>query len=109
MSIPAGFSSRGLPLSIMISGSPFAESTVLRFAGAYQGATDWHTRHPDLDAPARAMPSPPAPASGSEPQITPDVVRQRARTVNLQIDEEWIDDVATGLEGALAPLRALDL
>jgi aspartyl-tRNA(Asn)/glutamyl-tRNA(Gln) amidotransferase subunit A len=48
LAVPAGFSGRGLPLSIMLSGRPFAEATVLRVAHAYQGATDWHTRHPDV-------------------------------------------------------------
>ncbi|HTE84497.1 MAG TPA: amidase, partial [Dehalococcoidia bacterium] len=89
MSIPAGFSSRGLPLSIMLSGRPFAESTVLRFAHAYQGATDWHTHHPDLDAPARSTepsPTPAAAEAGSNPPvITPNVVRQRAAAAGLKI------------------------
>jgi aspartyl-tRNA(Asn)/glutamyl-tRNA(Gln) amidotransferase subunit A len=48
LAVPAGFSGRGLPLSILLSGRPFAEATVLRVAHAYQGATDWHTCHPDV-------------------------------------------------------------
>jgi aspartyl-tRNA(Asn)/glutamyl-tRNA(Gln) amidotransferase subunit A len=112
MSIPAGFSSRGLPLSIMISGRPFAESTVLRIAQAYQGATSWHTQHPDLDAPARPPESSTATASAgesSEPAlITPNVVRQRAAAAGVKIDELWLEEVATSMETALAPLRTLD-
>jgi len=112
MSIPAGFSSRGLPLSIMLSGRPFAESTVLRFAHAYQGATDWHTHHPDLDAPARSTepsPTPAAAEAGSNPPvITPNVVRQRAAAAGLKIDDLWLEDIATNMEAALAPLRSLD-
>jgi len=46
LAVPAGFSGRGLPLSLLLSGRPFDEATVLRVAHAYQGATDWHTRHP---------------------------------------------------------------
>jgi aspartyl-tRNA(Asn)/glutamyl-tRNA(Gln) amidotransferase subunit A len=46
LAVPAGFSGRGLPLSILLSGRPFDEATVLRVAHAYQGATAWHTRHP---------------------------------------------------------------
>jgi len=46
LAVPAGFSGRGLPLSLLLSGRPFDEPTVLRVAHAYQGATDWHTRHP---------------------------------------------------------------
>ena len=48
MAIPAGFSPRGLPLSVLLSGRPFDEAMVLRAAHAYQQATDWHKRHPAL-------------------------------------------------------------
>jgi aspartyl-tRNA(Asn)/glutamyl-tRNA(Gln) amidotransferase subunit A len=48
MCIPAGFSSRDLPLSVMISGRPFDEAGVLRTGHAFQQATDWHKRHPNL-------------------------------------------------------------
>jgi aspartyl-tRNA(Asn)/glutamyl-tRNA(Gln) amidotransferase subunit A len=110
MSIPAGFSSRGLPLSIMLSGRPFAEATVLRFASAYQEATDWHTRHPDLDAPPR--PPEPAPASEESKKsgvITPNIIRQRAAAAGVKIDDAWLEDVAIAMESALAPLQSLDL
>jgi len=111
LSIPAGFSSRGLPLSIMISGHPFDEATVLRTGHAYQGETDWHKLHPDLGAATTESPAP-APAGDeepvSEPQITPDVVRQRAGLAGIRIDETRIDDVASTLESCLAPLRTLD-
>ncbi len=110
MSIPAGFSSRGLPLGIMLSGRPFDEATVLRCAYAYQHATAWHTLHPDLDAPAVTHPSPaPNPADQpAQPQITPNVVRQRAAVAGPKIDDAWLEDIATGMESALAPLRTLD-
>ena len=48
LSLPNGFSSEGLPLSLMISGRPFDEATVLRAGHAYQQATDWHRRHPNV-------------------------------------------------------------
>src|SRR5262249_31555608 len=48
LAVPAGFSGRRLPLGIMLSGRPVAEATVLRVAHPYQGATDWHTCHPDV-------------------------------------------------------------
>ena len=44
--VPCGFSSSGLPLSMQIVGRPFAESTVLRVAHAYQLLTDWHVQVP---------------------------------------------------------------
>ena len=49
LNIPCGFSRlEGLPLSLQIAAAPMAEATVLRVAHAYQQATDWHRRHPDL-------------------------------------------------------------
>ena len=48
LSIPMGFSSDGLPLSLQIAGRPFDEATVLRAGYAYESATDWHRRHPEL-------------------------------------------------------------
>ena len=49
IAIPCGFSkAEGLPLSLQIAAAPFAEATVLRIAHAYQQATDWHQRHPQL-------------------------------------------------------------
>jgi len=49
LAIPCGFSrAEGLPLSMQIAAAPMAEPIVLRIAHAYQQATDWHRRHPDL-------------------------------------------------------------
>ena len=48
LSLPAGFSKAGLPLSIQIVGKPFDEALVYRVAYAYEQATPWHTRHPPL-------------------------------------------------------------
>ena len=48
LSVPAGFSTDGLPLSIQIVGKPFAEAMVYRVAHAYERATGWVERHPTL-------------------------------------------------------------
>jgi aspartyl-tRNA(Asn)/glutamyl-tRNA(Gln) amidotransferase subunit A len=48
LSLPCGFSTGGLPLAFQLVGRPFDEATVLRLGHAYQCATDWHTREPDL-------------------------------------------------------------
>jgi len=48
MSIPMGFSEKGLPLALQIAARPFGESTVFRVGHAYQMATHWHEQHPDL-------------------------------------------------------------
>ncbi len=46
ISIPCGFSSSGLPIGLQISGAPWAETTVLALAHAYEQATHWHMRRP---------------------------------------------------------------
>ena len=48
LSVPCGFSQDGLPFSLQLSGRPFEETTVLRAGHAYEQATDWHIRHPEL-------------------------------------------------------------
>jgi len=48
MSVPMGFSDKGLPLALQIAARPFGESTVFRVGHAYQMATPWHEQHPDL-------------------------------------------------------------
>ena len=48
LAVPMGFTGDDLPLSLQIAGRPFAEETVLRIGYAYERATPWHARHPDL-------------------------------------------------------------
>lgn len=48
LSLPCGFSAEGLPIGMQIAGRPFEEPTVLRAAHAYETATDWHRRHPEI-------------------------------------------------------------
>ena len=49
ISVPCGFTAKGLPIGMQITGSPGGEATVLRLAYAYEQATDWHKREPKLD------------------------------------------------------------
>jgi len=49
--VPCGFVD-GLPVGMAMVGRRFAEGTVLRVAHAFQGATDWHERRPQLEAAA---------------------------------------------------------
>jgi aspartyl-tRNA(Asn)/glutamyl-tRNA(Gln) amidotransferase subunit A len=48
LSIPCGFDEAGLPIGLQIMGPAFGEEVVLRAAYAYEQATDWHTRRPEL-------------------------------------------------------------
>ncbi len=48
VSVPCGFTSAGLPIGLMIYAKPFHEDMALRVAYAYEQATEWHMRRPDL-------------------------------------------------------------
>ena len=48
LAVPAGFSPAGMPLSFQIAGRNFDEATIYRAARAYERATGWPDRHPDL-------------------------------------------------------------
>lgn len=48
ISVPCGFTTSGLPIGLQIVGAPFAESTVLALAHAYEQATEWHRRRPSV-------------------------------------------------------------
>jgi aspartyl-tRNA(Asn)/glutamyl-tRNA(Gln) amidotransferase subunit A len=50
LSLPAGFSNDGLPIGVQLIGAPFADATLVRLGRAFQRATDWHRRRPNLDA-----------------------------------------------------------
>lgn len=48
ISVPCGFTQNGLPIGLQISGRPGAEAEVLRLAYAYEQATAWHQRRPEI-------------------------------------------------------------
>ncbi len=49
VSVPCGFDGAGLPIGLQIIGPDLAEAQILRVAYAYEQATDWHTRRPELE------------------------------------------------------------
>jgi aspartyl-tRNA(Asn)/glutamyl-tRNA(Gln) amidotransferase subunit A len=48
MSVPAGFSSRQMPLAFQLVGKPFEERIILKIADAYQRDTTWHQARPSV-------------------------------------------------------------
>ena len=47
LSVPAGFTD-GLPVGMQILGKPFSEEMLLRIGYAYEQATEWHEKRPEL-------------------------------------------------------------
>lgn len=48
LSVPCGFTPDNLPVGLQFIGKHFDEESVLQLAYAYEQATDWHKRDPDL-------------------------------------------------------------
>jgi Asp-tRNA(Asn)/Glu-tRNA(Gln) amidotransferase A subunit family amidase len=48
--VPNGFNDEGMPVSISFHGGLFRDAEALLVAHAYQQHTDFHLRHPDVDA-----------------------------------------------------------
>ena len=48
LSLPCGFDPEGLPIGLQIIGKHFDEATILRIGHAYEQATEWHKRKPNL-------------------------------------------------------------
>ncbi|MDS1135159.1 amidase [Nitratireductor indicus] len=50
LAVPCGFNDRGMPLSLQIVAASQHEDAILRLGFAFEEATPWHTRHPDLSS-----------------------------------------------------------
>lgn len=107
--LPAGFSD-GLPLGMQIIGRPFDDATVLRVGHAYQQATDWHLRHPQLVA---GSPQPAVTPKGNEPIAgdmdarTRDFVLTMAQRRGLDLNDYQTAILLEGAPYALAMAQRL--
>jgi len=50
LAVPCGMDARGLPLSLQLMSTPWREAVLVTLGHAYQRATEWADRRPDLDA-----------------------------------------------------------
>ncbi len=48
LSVPCGLSTEGLPIGLQLMGPQWGEATILNAAYAYEQATEWHTKKPDI-------------------------------------------------------------
>lgn len=53
ISVPCGFTSKGLAMGLQIIGPNDGEPVIFQLAHAYEQATNWHKRHPQLPASSR--------------------------------------------------------
>jgi aspartyl-tRNA(Asn)/glutamyl-tRNA(Gln) amidotransferase subunit A len=88
-----GYSAGGLPLSMQVASRPFSEQAVFRVAHAYERATPWRGRRPQLVAGAKARPIAPEPipadASGVDENIRR-LVPLVAKRVGLKLPERLL-------------------
>ncbi|HEV2100785.1 MAG TPA: amidase [Stellaceae bacterium] len=85
-----GFSGSGLPLSMQVVGRPFDDSTVLRVAHAFEIATSWRSRRPQLDPKAEVstgLPPVPDPEPGDTDAATRDRAATACRAAGLNLSE----------------------
>jgi aspartyl-tRNA(Asn)/glutamyl-tRNA(Gln) amidotransferase subunit A len=111
LALPNGFGANGLPLGMQILGRPFGEETILRVGHAYERATEWHTRRPNLVPGTTAPPVTPPPVL-SEPADrvdadTRDLCVKAARHAGLQLDDLMLAQLLEGAPYALAMVRRL--
>jgi Asp-tRNA(Asn)/Glu-tRNA(Gln) amidotransferase A subunit family amidase len=109
--LPNGFGGHGLPLGMQILGRPFGEETILRVGHAYERATEWHTRRPNL-VPGAAAPEVTPPPVLSEPSDrvdadTRDLCVKAARRAGLQLDDLMLAQLLEGAPYALEMVRRL--
>jgi len=89
-----GFAGNGLPLSMQVVGRPFEDATVLRVAHAYEKATPWRTRRPQLAPDAEfstVLPPVPDPEPAQIDPATRDRVAVNCRAAGLTLSDRQFD------------------
>ena len=89
-----GFAANGLPLSMQIVGRPFDDVTALRVAHAYEKATPWRERRPQLDpcaAFSTALPPVPDPTPADIDAATRDRVATACRAAGLTLSDRQFE------------------
>lgn len=90
LALPCGYSSGGLPLGMQLVGRPGDDARVLQAGHAFQQASDWHRRRPQL-AGGEALPVPDLKANEPKPSTLTAAqqshVEQMARQAGLKLDD----------------------
>jgi len=100
-----GFSQAGLPLGMQVIGRPFDEATVLRVGDAYERATAWRQRRPQL---VPGTVPPPVSAKANEP-VVPDLdaetlgyIHTMVKRAGLTLDDRQMSILLEAAPHALA-------
>ncbi len=111
LQLPNGFGRNGLPLGMQLVGRPFGESTILRVGHAYERATEWHARRPQLVRGATAPDVTPQPVlSGPGDHVeaeTRELCVKAARRAGLRLDDLMLAQLLEGAPYALGMVRRL--
>ena len=111
LQLPNGFGRNGLPLGMQVVGRPFGETTILRVGHAYEQATEWHTRRPQLmrGAAAPDVVAPPVLSGGAEhvDAETRDLCVKGARRAGLELDDLMLAQLLEGAPYALGMVQRL--
>jgi len=96
---------------MQIIGRPFGESEILKIGHAYERATEWHTRRPQL-VPGAVAPDVAPPPILSEPSdrvdgATRDLCVKAATRAGLQLDDLMLAQLLEGAPYALGMVRRL--
>ena len=89
-----GFTDDGLPLSMQLVGRPFSDATVMRIADAYEKATPWRSRRPQLDPGARvssALPPVPDPTPAEISHHERDELALACRHAGLELNQRQFE------------------
>jgi aspartyl-tRNA(Asn)/glutamyl-tRNA(Gln) amidotransferase subunit A len=100
-----GFSSNGLPLSMQIVGRPFDDAAVLRVAYAYERATPWRERRPQLDPTAKfstTLPPVPDPEAAEVDAAARDRAAVACRAAGLTLTDRQFEMVCTAAPYVIA-------
>jgi aspartyl-tRNA(Asn)/glutamyl-tRNA(Gln) amidotransferase subunit A len=105
-----GFGRNGLPLGMQVLGRPYDEATVLRVAHAYEQATAWRNRRPELvaGAAAPALTRPPVLSGTADPgpkvRALCEAMAQRA---GLKLNAQQFEQLVEGAPYALGMVQRL--
>jgi len=110
LALLCGFSKNGLPLSLQIAGRPHEDSLVLRAGHAYETATGFFKRMPDLRPGAASAPLDPKPWRPDTSQVEPAVrvlAENAAMRSGLRLTPEQVEELTAVAPWALAMAKRL--